>query len=587
MSLQNHQYRRFLLAVTGIIFLTSVINIIAMAFVTMTATSPVLYSVDKFRDFPKEELSINSLADHLSTEVMSSPSSGNLLQIIAIAIFITMGLAFVFSLVTVIKNRRNYSWVKSVGLVFVVGLQICIWFFVWIYSFQIAEMIMIQIAKQKISGVTTKPDSALFSTDEILSKIKANNEPVTIVVGYRSNGVSIPLLTNTNNETFFDKLVIPSTLSLYANETLVDKQWNESPIWYFPEDHTLVITDLTKISPVLQDIVIDLMGDRNPEQYAKQLNELKKLDSYQIVDANKYTQYYIQKVNDSNNKTKKLLEDNLQSNLNVITECSNAISSNKEVLRKDEEDYQKNCIEREFYNNCSVFLGNIGKFKAEMLDVENECAHEVKLAYEYNKDITKSIDDINNSQEKYEDPESVDRKIAELSAGVFISPSSIYLRNTEDQYELFRVALHEYIHYSVSSENRNLPEFFDEGMTDYIVGNSLGYDDFYKVADAGYFAETQIILALLEKIPLNELMSVYISGDNAKFEELFNKYFNTMIYADFEKQGDEIFKTSYAVEGKQFEYDPFSARDYVHINIVENIRTQLGLDERFDYYKDN
>lgn len=130
--------------------------------------------------------------------------------------------------------------------------------------------------------------------------------------------------------------------------------------------------------------------------------------------------------------------------------------------------------------------------------------------------------------------------------------------------------LHESLHH-YSGGGSALPVFIDEGITEYTALKSFKLSD-YEIADiSGYFKEVQALMALLEKMPEQEIMTAYFASDGKMFETTFKKAFPGINYEAFLSKGDMMYKETFEETGPASDpgsFDPSSVRD---------LRTFLGL----------
>lgn len=128
-----------------------------------------------------------------------------------------------------------------------------------------------------------------------------------------------------------------------------------------------------------------------------------------------------------------------------------------------------------------------------------------------------------------------DQTIREL--GIFLPPSTIklVLENTSESSiaDFLATAVHEYLHYSsYVSDERQLPNLFDEGLTEYF-SRKIIMDQVKTKTNIGYPLLVKILERIAKDIPRQTLEDIY-----------FNKDENTLISALNNKYGDNFYKDS-------------------------------------------
>lgn len=172
---------------------------------------------------------------------------------------------------------------------------------------------------------------------------------------------------------------------------------------------------------------------------------------------------------------------------------------------------------------------------------------------------------------------------AKTGGGVYLpGTQTIYMKITPDKvaFNYLSNLLHESLHH-YSKKGSDLPVFINEGITEYITLKSFTLSD-YRIADiTGYFREVQAIMALLEKIPEQEIIAAYFANDGKMFETTFKKAFPGVNYKVFLSKGDMMYKETFGETGPESDsgpIDPSSVRD---------LRTFLGLKpEKFRTFTD-
>lgn len=151
--------------------------------------------------------------------------------------------------------------------------------------------------------------------------------------------------------------------------------------------------------------------------------------------------------------------------------------------------------------------------------------------------------------------------------GLFEPESSIkvVLESTDNKSiaDFFTTLVHEYLHYiSYTSEERSLPLFFEEGLTEYYSRQVI--DSQLKTkTNIGYPLITRIIGEIMKKVDPKELEAVYFNKDETALQALLDAKFGKNFYSDSELyftlipylSGDEALKYAnnimYKIDGSK------------------------------------
>lgn len=91
---------------------------------------------------------------------------------------------------------------------------------------------------------------------------------------------------------------------------------------------------------------------------------------------------------------------------------------------------------------------------------------------------------------------------------------------------------HEYIHYtSYVSEERALPQFFEEGLTE-ILARKVVKDELHKDTNIGYPIVVKIINAMTKKISIDKLEEIYFTKNEDELAGLLDEAFGKNFYKD-------------------------------------------------------
>ena len=93
---------------------------------------------------------------------------------------------------------------------------------------------------------------------------------------------------------------------------------------------------------------------------------------------------------------------------------------------------------------------------------------------------------------------------------------------------------HEYIHYtSYVSEERTLPQFFEEGITEYLA-RKVVTDQLHKETNLGYPVIVKIINGMTKKISIEQFEDIYFNKSADQLESLLDNTYGKNFYKDTE-----------------------------------------------------
>lgn len=373
----------------------------------------------------------------------------------------------------------------------------------------------------------------------------------------------------------YNGLVLP----IFAKFTGKD---NDGKTFYIPETNSVVYTYFTKdkTDKVIIELAFNyLKYNKNEIVSSNFLN--KKPPSVSYYDNDEHTPLIKKSITEINERIVNDFQQIIFSNEKIIAQCVEIDRKNEDLIKFQEDDYLRNCVSLIKYSNCSDLAQRIKENKIIAESSKNICTQDKgMLAEQYRnmKGLKDSIARLTSS--------SLEDKKHEFSEGIYFPDvQSIYMRvvPNQDSFNYLSILLHELFHHysnnnSLGDEFR-LPQFISEGFTDLQTYRSLNLSDHEIVEISSYSKEVQIILALLEKIPEKDLITVYFKDDRSKFKNLFNKYFPDVNYEKFLSKGDKIFKMTYGINETDIEDDDLM----VNHPLVKDIRILLGLKEETSY----
>lgn len=574
-----------LLSIRSLIFLISlsVIYILLVYFISFLYKPDLqFFPVQYFFDTDNSSNSIIALDDSFYKEIIFSPNTSQVLRLYTIFLIIAFPIILlIYHIYFIIRNRKQIS-IKARILVlpiylFIVFLVLIIVVFLPKYSlYPIFKFAEYDLDSHLVDISADR--NVIKDPEEIISRIHTSRDNLDIIVGYGKYSKALESLTKNpylKKQSNYNLMVLPSMAMYLANNDKGSTTDSES-LLYYPDTNRLVVKDLNGLDTFTLRLIMEKIRSLKIVEMDKLIDKKGNPNIYKIVPDNEYSRYTIEALNNINEKTIELNNKNYTENLKVIADCDRIKSENDKLIKEQENEYNYKCPQGVYNINCANFKNVIESNKDISNKNNNFCLKEIPLAKKYNQEIIENNDRIRKTISEVNTAGTLQRNKSELSAAIFINPSSIYIRYDKTGRNIIYNSLHELLHYLTYNNGRDIPEFIDEGITDYLTSKAYGYDEYQSVAISGYYAEKQIIFSLMEKIPIDEIIKAYISGSNTIFKTMFEKYFPGVSYRDFVKMGNDIFNTTYEVNGRRKIYTT-DIRDYMYLEDVANIRELLGL----------
>lgn len=544
-----------------------------------------IYPAQYFQDRDGSETTSLGAAASLTKELTVSPHTTKYLRWLFIVLTLG-GILFLLSYSIrffIISKRRLRLSQRLLVIPICFGTLIAyIWVLVFFPKYALTPVLV--HATELLRTQLEKPNEnyAINDAQEILVLLRKNDKPVQIISGYGQYNIPLKELTENpydHSLSYYKLLFFPTaarTLALAENtatSTVPGHSLN-----YYPETHQLVINDISAHRDFLRSVSIDLISKLNYPALDALMKNRGVPTEFRILADSEYSKFYVQKLLDIYQNEIKTDQVTYTHNIKVIEDCQKTKKDNDEILAVQTAEYQRNCVANIYYSDCALINDKIEDNKRVAQEATRSCQIDIQQATRYNAEI---IQDIEITKEKIREVNTtgtLERNKAELGTGVFISPSTVYLKQDNLVAPVITTSVHEFLHYAVHNKNRDLPEFINEGMTDYLSWKTFGYDTYFSVAISGYYAEMQVLYSLLERIPFTEMLNIYISGSSRDFRKAFETYFPGISYDEFIKKGTDTFNTTYATDskGRTFTLN-VAGRDYIWLVDVEEIRVFLGL----------
>lgn len=492
-------------------------------------------------------------------------------------VFLLWGFIIFFEIFVLIKL---YTLRKSIGKVVAFLYLFCMQSFIALTVLILLSPPAIVTQQLTIQGTTviansfTKLNNPLQQkTNGIITNAQTikdtiTNAPITgfqIVESQPAKNAVLQLLqiTPDKKDTFFRSIVLSTTLNTYVRQK---NPILTADLLYFPNKTLIVnntrLEDITIIFPTLTRKMLEAFLPAG---------DLSKSDpQIAFLDNAEYIVYQKQE----EEKIKKEFESYIASIKTYLDQADAALAQNQRILENyplEKQQHQQtyddyvakwgnwytSCISKtvelntcedgkeNIETNIQILLQNIKAVDENVKKAEENLA----LQKRYKEDTR---DSLLIAEENYKSFLKNPIK-AELQAGVFHPPSSIYIRFFSDKKRTLSFYLgttvHEYLHYYSYTPANQLDVFLEEGYTDYLTQKiEKQYVD-PKSVGVGYVYEVAVIEELLKHIPEEKMTAIYFAKNQKSLQELFAKKYNTTTYDTFLLEGKNLFYTS--LEDKQ------------------------------------
>lgn len=443
-----------------------------------------------------------------------------------------------------IRNNFRSSSIPSILLTTIGQLIISI-----PTSLLLAFLIAILFSNSVIVASGILPHSVDFHTDknEIRQIIDKSDSSFNLV-GITSSPTKT-LVINTpylgKKSDFFSYNLIPSLPNIF----LLSPTTINHPI--FLTGNTLIIKEIDKdiiqtISPTLVKKLIK--KDLSPRF-------IKDEPSVEIISRQDYLKYREDQINkqideitgyiDEAKKALGVLAYNIKVSKDNITTLQSYIVEN---TRYRDEEYNY-CI-----NATRTYYGWYSNYTYRLYSDEycqNQRAKRDQANAEYQAGIETNQKNLNYYQSQYNEfkqyldqfqnyKEFVEatKQLTPYELGLFEPQSTVKVVldsvGDKDISNFMETLTHEYIHYSsYVSEERVLPQFFEEGITELLARRVIS-NQLRKTADQGYPVVVEVIEAMTKDISLSQLEDIYFNKSADQLETLLNDTYGKDFYKDSE-----------------------------------------------------
>lgn len=512
--------------------------------------------------------------------VSAIPASGELITIVLVCSLAHLLIVEVFSIVRLFKLRKKEehgylkmlprflvaqavgagAFVVSFLLIFVVSLGLA-----FVYGYGYLKMNV----KEALNGTISQDQ-------EIIKNIQASHAVINVYDASDDAGAVLAKrdLKKKEKLTIYEGTVLPLLAKFKRKDP-------EGKSYFVPSTNSIVYTNFAKgrTDPIIIELAFNHLKHHSNPAVSSLFEKARKPAAVTYLDDQAYAPYLEKRRDEINKKAlshnQKILSDFkslISSNEKIVSECKAQDAANAKLVAEQESDYQKNCVLKVNYSNCAEFRREVDENKKISREAADACQeNKAVLAPQY-----KEFEQLKADVEK-EASSALEKQHAELTAGLYAPDTkTVYMRVIPDQdaFIYLNTLLHELFHH-YSGAGSALPMFINEGITDYLSYKSFNLSDYEIAGASGYFREVQAVMALLEKIPEDELLTVYFANDAAALEASFKKYFPGVDYEIFLEKGGDMYKETYEEIGPKFDLG------FLDTNIdhpaVQDLRTFMSL----------
>lgn len=471
----------------------------------------------------------------------------NIIKIIRHNILI-LALLTVFLLFLLLYKNKNYSRKN----IFFSLIKI---FFLWILSLIFSFLIVyfLAIVDANISGARSRllisSLNIKVKNEDIVKKIKDMDHPVKIIGA--DNELGTKLIDHEsifkNHSTYYSKILfnlpkyfyisfkIPNNPMFLIGNQLVIKEVNRDSI--------------QEIGPIIAKTYLDkyfsgrYVKEKQPIIEIINRQEYLKYRDNQINETVKEIEGQIKEIEDSMNIT----WSNIQQVKNNISTLQSYITLNSQY--RDQEYIDCKTATDVYYGFSFAYTYRYRIYSDEQCESQKKARDLKNTEYENAIDINK--EDLSYYQTQYQELDAYSeqmknysgfieetKKTAPRELGLFEPDDNIkiVLESTDNKSiaDFLTTLIHEYLHYSsYSSEDRSLPDFFEEGLTEYYSREIIDSQLDIKTS-LGYPLITRIIEEIANKVDAKELETIYFNKDLDALQYLLDDKFGKNFYQDSE-----------------------------------------------------
>ena len=459
-------------------------------------------------------------------------------------------------------RKKDFSYRKLINLYIAIILSLFIGFnfaFGASYLFALGD---IYITKYRI---VHNRANVLWDTDKIVEKLKSQKEPPKIIKGENdvNRQVLADILAGKKRSSYYFQKTLPRTMNAYSPQIGISDQ---SSLVFVGND--LIIKDFSKdaiqaVSPIIGKLFVKKEMDQRfikdepsvqlmgRQEYLKfrddQINgHLSKIDDA-LTLADNYINADISTITDEKKKVNYyvgLARSAASEGKSTYSSCLNAQDCTYNYVPPVCTYYPyyscvgggsyQTCAPRYSQSYCDSLLDSYNSEISQYNGAASNWAAQLATDQQGLKDLS----DLRDYIAGYRGIVEASKDDIPQEMGVFEPDNNIKIAldstKPETLGDYLETLVHEYYHYtSYVSEDRSLPTFFEEGLTEYFARQTIK-DEVGVDTNAGYPLITKVISEMMEKIPEKDFQDVYFSKDSASLEALLDNAFGKDYYKNNE-----------------------------------------------------
>lgn len=428
---------------------------------------------------------------------------------------------------------------------------------------EIKQAIELLNSKEQLNHVLATPADCISCTFNEIEQ----SEKLSLIIDANPAEMAIMKIVGTDiksKNSFYKAVVIPYILFNKGNNTDLDNDLSKSyfEMILFP-DSTLIVGFSTRQSVQL---LAPILSKKLVQQQLSDFSRNSRVIEFSVLDQKDYIAY--QKIEEE--KGKKEVLNAINSVKNDIAYLNDIISDNQKIIDDYESNIKRNEADYDYYVNdlqdtynrlctsndypeCKALKSRINENKEVIEKERTDITANRKNAEIYNNEARASRKEymgvLDSLQRTYEKMLS-EPVTAEYQDGISYPAQGKTFLNfyTSDNGKTFNgylfTTLHEYLHQtSYTNGEAELPMCLEEGITDHttalLLKEKVPISDNYIT----YIFEEGVVNIMLDKVPFNELMSVYFDKSDAKLKSLFEKYYDGSLYKDFVNKCNYLYYT--------------------------------------------
>lgn len=417
----------------------------------------------------------------------------------------------------------------------------------------------IQLSSKLQEGKDLKIFGIVSNAKEINDKLKRLNKTPTVIgdsPDLRRKIILSILQQKSNNGSFYKEVLLPSSVSadsldfklaadivLLQDNTLVIAKINKETIETItPSLSRLIVSSYFDPKYVKEESIVTVMGRQEYLKFREdQINEQIEKIGLLITEAQRYINNNYANINEARNKiqtNKDGIDRSIAARNENYNYCKSAgyYSYYFGTFYRYYTDAECESQKQRWDSIIAGFQKNVADWEQTLKDSQYYLAENQKI-----KETLVSYQELIRSQ----------KDVTPNELGLFEPPNliKVVLESTSDKAiaDYLAIAIHEFLHYtSYVSEERSLPQFFEEGLTEYytrkIISNQLK-----SKTNVGYPVIVRIIQKMAQDVSEDELIRIYFTKD----EKTLIAYLNDKYGSNFYKDSQYYFEILPWVSGKE------------------------------------